>query len=988
MAGGKGIKLFRIATEINIGKDAIVEFLQSKGFEVENKPTATLTEEMVELVHDKFKKEMIVAEKQREKIEKHKQIRKTSTEAGGKPSESSAKLKESGKSVSKEKTVETPSKPIEVKTETEKVKAKIEKPPESEKISIPETKKLHILDKIDLDAISSKDKKKPSKKKSEKEQEELIQHPIKAEKPEDKQQKPTLKEKKEEIHADKEKIEEIGKPETQQIVSEVEEESVKIDAELVIGKEITEEIPSEDRPKGKKKRRKKKIAQVQIEPGVAPKLRGLTIVGKIELNKEQLEEIKDRKVKKGRRFDEDEEEADILAKGKFLKSKKKIKGKLKERVVEKARVPDKKKKRRISVRDLITDDDIDKAIKQTLAGMEESSSVSQRSRMRRKRSAEREAEQLRLSEEKEQEGKKIQLSEFVTTNDLANLMGVNPSEIIMKCMELGLMVSINQRLDKDTITVIADDYDYTVEFLDEKAVQILQDFEEDDNEEDLSPRSPIVTVMGHVDHGKTSLLDFIRNSNVVAGEAGGITQHIGAYRVAMHDGKYITFLDTPGHEAFTAMRARGAQVTDIVVLVIAADDSVMPQTIEAISHAQAANVKIVVAINKIDKPDSNPERIKQQLTDYNILVEEWGGNHQCVEISAKTGKNVELLLEKILLEAELLELKANYNRKARCAIIEANMDRGFGTVATIVVQKGKLSIGDAFVAGVSSGRVRAMFDERSRKVEVAEPSMPVRVIGFDGLPEAGDILAAVDTDVEARAIANDRQQLKREQSLRQVHHVTLDEISKEIKLGGIKDLHLIIKGDVGGSVEALSDSLLRLSHEEVRISILHKGVGSITESDVMLAVASNAVIIGFQVSPTAKARKLAEKEGIDIRLYSIIYDAIDEVKLALEGMLTPELREEINASVEIRKVFKISKLGQIAGCYVLEGKITRNDRVRLLRDGLPVYNGTIHSLKRNKDDVKEVESGYECGIILDGFQNFEEGDTIQAYKLLEIKRTL
>ncbi|OGU18315.1 MAG: translation initiation factor IF-2 [Ignavibacteria bacterium GWB2_35_12] len=987
MAAGKGIKLFRIATEINIGKDAIVEFLQSKGFAIENKPTATLTEQMIELVHDKFKREMIAAEKQREKIEKHKQIRKSTSELTSKSEDAALKTKEIPKPTVKEREPEKP-KTVEVKVETEKAKTKVEKEKVvvSEKISVPETKKLHIIDKIDLDAISLKDKKKPSRKKPAKAKEEIKPQPPIEEKP----KKPAIKEKKEaEIPKEKVKVKiETLKPEKEKVISV--EISKKVQEVIEFKEEVkpVEDLVITEKPRGKKKRRKKKIAQVQIEPGVAPKLRGLTIVGKIVLNKEQLEEIKDRKERKGKRFDEDDDEVGIIGKGKFLKSRKKLKGKIKERVIDKVRITDKKKKRRISVRDLITDDDIDRAIKQTLAGMEESSSVSLRSRMRSKRRAEREAEELRRSEEKELEGKKIQLSEFVTTSDLANLMGVNPSEIIVKCMELGLMVSINQRLDKDTIIIIADDYDYTVEFLDEKAMQILQDFEEEDEEENLLSRSPIVTVMGHVDHGKTSLLDFIRNSNVVAGEAGGITQHIGAYRVAMHDGKYITFLDTPGHEAFTAMRARGAQVTDIVVLVIAADDSVMPQTVEAISHAQAANVKIIVAINKIDKPEAKAERIKQQLTDYNILVEEWGGKHQSVEISAKTGKNVDHLLEKILLEAELLELKSNYKRKARCAIIEANMDKGFGTVASVVVQKGTLKIGDAFVAGVSSGRVRAMFDERSRRVDEATPSMPVRVIGFDGLPEAGDILAVVDSDIEARAIANDRHQLKREQSLRQVRHVTLDDISKEIKLGGVKDLHMIIKGDVGGSVEALSDSLLRLSQDEVRISILHKGVGSITESDVMLAVASNAVVIGFQVSPTAKARKLAEKEGIDIRLYSIIYDAIDEVKLALEGMLTPELREEVSATIEIRKVFKISKLGHIAGCYVQEGKISRNDRVRLLRDGLPVYNGTIHSLKRNKDDVKEVESGYECGIILDGFQDFEEGDAIQAYKLLEIKRTL
>ncbi|MFW5662460.1 MAG: translation initiation factor IF-2 [Bacteroidota bacterium] len=635
---------------------------------------------------------------------------------------------------------------------------------------------------------------------------------------------------------------------------------------------------------------------------------------------------------------------------------------------------------------MISEEDVDKAIKQTLSGMEQSKISATKTKMRKRRLAEREEKEAKKQVEKERELQKLELTEYVTTSDLANLMGKTANDIILKCMELGLMVTINQRLDKDTIILIADDYGFEVEFHDEKEFQFIE--EEEDREEDLKPRSPIVTIMGHVDHGKTSLLDHIRSENVVAGEAGGITQHIGAYKVELDAHRSITFLDTPGHEAFTAMRARGAQVTDIVVLVVAADDSVMPQTIEAISHAKAANVPIVVAINKIDKPDARPDRIKQQLSDHNILVEDWGGKYQSIELSAKSGLNVDQLLDKILLEAELLDLKANPDKGARGIVVEANMNKGLGPVATIIIQKGTLNIGDAFVSGVFSGRVRAMLDERGNKVDKAGPSVPVMVVGFDGLPEAGDQFVSVSSDSDARHIATERQQLKREQELRQIRHVTLDEISKQIQLGGVKDLFLVIKGDVSGSVEAISDSLQKLSREEVRVVILHKGVGAISESDVMLAAASHAVIIGFNISPTAQARKAAESEHVDIRLYDIIYDCINEVQLALEGLLSPEYKEETICTVEVRKVFKISRLGSIAGCYVLSGKITRNDKVRVLRDGLPVFDGGIASLKRGKDDVKEVDSGFECGIQLVGFNDFLEGDIIEGYRIVEVRRTL
>jgi translation initiation factor IF-2 len=573
-------------------------------------------------------------------------------------------------------------------------------------------------------------------------------------------------------------------------------------------------------------------------------------------------------------------------------------------------------------------------------------------------------------------------------NELANLIGVNVAEVIRKCMDLGIMVSINQRLEKDTITVVADEFGYEVSFYDETAEDEVLFSPEDDSSQ-LERRAPVVTIMGHVDHGKTSLLDYIRRANVVAGEAGGITQHIGAYEVTSSSGDKITFLDTPGHEAFTAMRARGAQVTDIVVLVVSADDNVMPQTLEAISHAQAAAVPIIIAVNKIDKADANPDRIRQQLAEKNILVEEWGGKYQCVEISARTGKNVDLLLEKIGVEAEVLDLKANPRREAWGTVIEAQLDRGKGTTATILVQKGTLRVGDQFLAGIYSGRVRALFDERGNRVEAAGPSTPVQITGLDGIPQAGDTFVVVKGDTDARQISQRRQQLKREQDFRQVRRVTLDDLSSQIQKGqAIRELAVIVKGDVDGSVEALSDSLMKTQHEEVKLDVIFSGVGMISESDVMLAAASNAVIIGFRVRPNLNARKLAEREQVDIRTYNIIYDAINDVNKALEGLLAPETREEIVGTVEIREVFKVPKVGLIAGCYVQDGKIVRSNKVRLIRDGIQVFAGSISSLKRFKDDVREVESGFECGIGLDGYNDLKVGDVIESFRLVETKRKL
>ncbi len=643
--------------------------------------------------------------------------------------------------------------------------------------------------------------------------------------------------------------------------------------------------------------------------------------------------------------------------------------------------PIKKKKSRIE----IDEAEVLRMIDRTLAEVEDSG-PDIREIIRKRKKKERQEKEERKAEQIEREKRKIKVAEFITVNELANIIGVSASEIIKKCLNLGLVVSINQRLDFDTITLIASDYGFEVERAEEYLEDIVE--EEQDRPEDLEPRPPVVTIMGHVDHGKTTLLDYIRQSNIVAGEAGGITQHIGAYQVTLPNGKQITFIDTPGHEAFTAMRARGAQVTDIVVLVVAADDAVMPQTVEAINHALAANVPIIVAINKIDKPGANPDKIRQQLAERGILVEDWGGKYQCVEISAKHGTNVDLLLEKILLEAEIMELKANPRKKARGVVIESKLDKGRGPVGTVLVQAGTLKIGDPFVAGTTFGRVRAMFDERGNRVEVAKPSTPVQVIGFDQLPEAGDSFVVVEDEKRAREIANRRSQLKREQIFRQLRAISLNKLSEQIKEGKVKELPIIIKADVNGSVEALSDSLMKLSTGEVKVRIIHRAVGAISESDVLLAQASGAIIIGFNVRPTSGAKKLAENENVEIRLYNIIYNVIEDVKKALEGMLEPERREEFLGTAEVREVFKISKVGTVAGCFVTEGKILRNAHARLIRNGIVIYDGKIASLKRFKDDVKEVEAGLECGVALENYNDIKVGDVIEAYNILEVKRKL
>jgi translation initiation factor IF-2 len=754
-------------------------------------------------------------------------------------------------------------------------------------------------------------------------------------------------------------------------------------AEVVVIKTLQQPQTEPEAPKTEEERTNSPLETLRANRGT--QMRGLTVKGKMELAKPKPPRSQEKPARPGTLTAAETEEQ------KKKKKKKKKVGGVETKAPETESDSDAKgkKKKKGKLRPYEIDQvQVDSAIKKTLAELDDAETViSSRAAHRKKRKKEREEEQALQDEAKAAQANKIRVTEFVSVGEMANLMKVSASDVIAKCIGLGMMVSINQRLDKDTIILLADEYGKQVEFESEFTIDVLEDTP--DKIENLKPRAPVVTIMGHVDHGKTSMLDYIRNANVVAGESGGITQHIGAYEVALPNGKHIAFLDTPGHEAFTAMRARGAQVTDIVVLVVAAEDNVMPQTIEAINHAKAANVPIIIAINKIDKPEANPDRIRQQLSDRGVLVEEWGGKYQSVEVSAKSGKNMDLLLEKVLLEAEVLDLKANPDRMARGAVVESQVDKGKGTIGTVLIQKGTLKMGDPFICGIYSGKVKAMFDERGNKVETAPPSTPVQILGFDGIPAAGDQFIVVESDRISREISLKRQQLKREQDFRQVRMVTLDDISQQIQAGHeVRELSIVVKGDVDGSVEALADSLMKLSTEEVKIRVIHKGVGAISESDIVLAAASRAVIVGFHVRPNLNARRLAETEKVDIRLYSIIYDAINEIKNALEGLLAPTVTEEVVATVEVRDTFKVPKIGLIAGCFVLDGKITRNSKIRLIRDGVSVFTGGLASLKRFKDDVKEVEKGFECGLGLENFNDVKVGDIIEAFKLVETKRKL
>lgn len=753
----------------------------------------------------------------------------------------------------------------------------------------------------------------------------------------------------------------------EQAAKETEEEEKKEKEQKEQKEEPEAEQPEEDDDEEESEDEEEDEEDEETEEGVirgrAGRLKGTKVVGKVSIDESKPKQRRKRKRRKDRKKDKDTS-ADKK------KSKKK------------------KSKKRRSRRSEIEDEQVEEKLKETLRKMKSSETVgSKRQKRRRQRKEERQEEEQLQAELEELEEQTIEVTEFITVSDLADEMGVKTNEVITTCMNLGMMVSINQRLDASTIELVAEEFGYGVEFID--ADEVIEEIElEEDDPEDLEPRAPIITVMGHVDHGKTSLLDHIRKAKVAEGEAGGITQHVGAYEIETEDGRNITFLDTPGHEAFTAMRSRGAYATDIVILVVAADDAVMPQTIEAINHSKAAGVPIVVAINKMDLEGANPDKIKQQLAEHDVIVEEYGGDNQVQEVSAKTGEGIDELLEKVLIEAELKELKANPDRRADGVVLESRVDKGKGTIANILIQNGTLKVGDPFVAGSCFGRVRAMENEHGARVEEAGPSQPVQLMGFDDIPQAGDKLVVTEDEKTAKEVASQRQQIRREQELRRTKHLTLDDLSRRMALGEVSELNIIIKADVDGSIEALSGALQKISTDEVSINIIHTGAGAITQSDVLLASASDAIIIGFQVRPTSNARKVAKEEEIDIRLFSVIYDAVDEVKDAMEGMLSPEISEELVGNAEVREIFKVSNVGTIAGCYVTDGVIKRNNPVRVIRDGVVIYDGEIDALKRFKDDVKEVQTGYECGLSIVNYNDLKVGDVIENYEVVEEKRSL
>lgn len=909
------IRLNKVLRELNISLDRAVEYLDSKGIEIEKRPTTKISQETYDVLSGEFQtdanKKVASQEVSEAKLKEKEELRLQRERELEQREEARAKREAIAK-------------------EAEVVKAK-------STISGPKQ-----VGKIDLEA----NKKKATKPKE--------VEALKEEKPKPETKKEEVKETPKAKETPKEEVAEAPKAETT--------EKPK--------KEVASEEPALD-----------ETVKTQYQKLSGPKISGdkidLSQFNKPKKKKEEKKtESKDSNASKKKRRRISKAGApgsggNAPARG----GNDRFKGK-----------PGTGKGRRNVVKEEPSEEEVQKQVRETLEKLQGKSSKGKGAKYRReKRDQHREQTEKDLQAEAA-ESKILKVTEFVTASEVATMMSVSVTEIISACMSLGMMVTMNQRLDAETLSIVADEFGYEVEFVTTDIEESLEQIE--DNPEDLKPRAPIVTVMGHVDHGKTSLLDYIRQENVIAGESGGITQHIGAYGVQLENGQKIAFLDTPGHEAFTAMRARGAQVTDIAIIVAAADDDIMPQTKEAISHAQAAGVPIVFAINKIDKPDANPEKIKEGLANMNLLVEDWGGKIQSHDISAKVGTGVKELLEKVLLEAELLELKANPDKPAQGTVVEAFLDKGRGYVSTILVQAGTLKVGDYVLAGKNSGKVKAMHDERGKEVISAGPSTPVSILGLDGAPQAGDKFNVFEDEREAKQIATKRTQLQREQSVRTQRHITLDEIGRRIALGDFQELNIILKGDVDGSVEALTDSFQKLSTEEIQVNIIHKGVGPITESDVLLASASDAVIIGFNVRPMGNARQIADKEEIDIRMYSIIYDAINDLKDAMEGMLSPELKEEITGTAEIREIFKVSKIGSIAGCMVTNGKIFRNSGIRLIRDGVVVYTGELASLKRFKDDVKEVSKGYDCGMQIKNYNDIKEGDVIEAYHEVEVKKKL
>jgi len=950
----KKIRIFKLAKELNLASNELITFLRDSGFEVRNINTP-VDEGMYDLVMVQFSAEKSIVEEKSEKRRKRMIMRGELI-----PEEI---IDGDGKKAPIKDTVPTAERPAILDAlETLKKTAKIEK--HEEEVSEILEKSKEELDKKEKEVQVDKDKEQISVRKDIK-QEEIVSKEAVSEEITDKKitrtdeipSPPVTKEAvPDESKAVLEELKEVIKKKRRKKLSRAEIAQKKAIEDLII------ETPDE--------------AKAELDTGV--KKRELVVGEKITTI--DLTEFEDRRGKKAKKK-KTAIQRKLSKKGKGLLEKTREREK-KEVIVtteqkDDTRVKKSKKKKRARKKK-IDQKEIEASIKETLAKMEESSRLKKHRR------------KVKTEEIVEEESMIINVPEFISVAELAHLMDVENNELIKKCLELGLLVTINQRLDMDTIKFLADEYDYKVEELDVfSELAIEEKIEDIENEDKMEPRAPVVTIMGHVDHGKTSLLDYIRNTNVVAGEKGGITQHIGAYEVEIEE-KKITFLDTPGHEAFTAMRARGAQITDIVVLVIAADDSVMPQTLEAFNHAKAADVPVIISINKIDKPNANSEKIKQRLSEHKILVEEWGGKYPSVEISAKKGTGIDELLETILIQAEILELKANPNRRVRGVVIEARQEKGKGTVCTVLVQKGTLEVGDHFICGQFHGRVRATFNERDKKIKKALPGTPVQVLGFSGMPQAGDDFVVLESDKEAKAVSQKRRILKREQEHRKTAAKSLYDISEQIKFGGKKELFLILKADTDGSIEALDDSFSKINaeNEEVNISIIHKSIGGINEADVLLASASNAIIAGFNVIPNYAARNLAEKENVDIRLYDVIYDAISDVKVALEGMLEPEISEEIMATIEVRETFKIPKLGTIAGSYVLSGTVARNSKVRLIREGTVAYDGAINSLKRFKEDAREVSSGYECGVGLENYNDIKVGDVLETYKIVEEKRVL